>query len=435
MNEEDKIELRSEEFQEVLGYVPPWILRWGITALAVIVGILLIGSAIIKYPDIIPAQIVLTGSVPPAAITAHASGKLKELFVTDNQGVKAGDYLAVVDNSAKTEDIMKLKRFLDCFVVPPHNDGAINLLPDKYLQVGSLQPLYSSFYTTLFEYLEYLRLQYYPQKIEITKERISQYEKQYQNLLTQHKIISEQSELAKKQYQRDSLLFAKATISAEEIERARSQYLQSRLTDESMLSSLRNMQIQITQLKELLLDTGQQNIEKFNSLQTQLQSFVSQLKTEIQSWELAYVLIAPINGTITFTGYWIENQNVTAGGTVFTIIPNGAIPMIGKALLPVARSGKVKEGQKVNIRLQNFPENEYGILRGTVQHISLVPVQTGTTAYYSVEISLSNGLITTYKRELPYLSDMQGQADIITEDLSLLGRLVLPIKKILKESI
>jgi len=74
-------------------------------------------------------------------------------------------------------------------------------------------------------------------------------------------------------------------------------------------------------------------------------------------------------------------------------------------------------------------------LRGTVQHISLVPVQNGEAAYYSVEIALSNGLITTYKKELPYLSDMQGQADIITEDLSLLGRFVLPIKKILKESI
>ena len=51
MNEEDKIELRSEEFQEVLGSVPPWILRWGITVLAIVVVILLIGSAIVKYPD------------------------------------------------------------------------------------------------------------------------------------------------------------------------------------------------------------------------------------------------------------------------------------------------------------------------------------------------------------------------------------------------
>ena len=96
----------------------------------------------------------------------------------------------------------------------------------------------------------------------------------------------------------------------------------------------------------------------------------------------------------------------------------------------------MKQGQKVNIRLQNFPENEYGILRGTVKNISLVPVQTGeAAANYSVEISLSNGLITTYKKELPYLSDMQGQADIITEDISLLERFFLPMKKILKESI
>jgi HlyD family secretion protein len=30
---------------------------------------------------------------------------------------------------------------------------------------------------------------------------------------------------------------------------------------------------------------------------------------------------------------------------------------------------------------------------------------------------------------------MQGQADIITEDISLLERFILPVKKILKESI
>ena len=62
--------------------------------------------------------------------------------------------------------------------------------------------------------------------------------------------------------------------------------------------------------------------------------------------------------------------------------------MIGKALLPVARSGKVKAGQKVNIRLQNFPENEYGILRGTVKNISLTPAQSGEMSYYTVNISL-----------------------------------------------
>jgi len=38
-----------------------------------------------------------------------------------------------------------------------------------------------------------------------------------------------------------------------------------------------------------------------------------------------------------------------------------------------------------------------------------------------------------YKKELPHLPDMQGQADIVTEDISLLERLVAPVRKVLRE--
>jgi len=436
-NHGSDIELRSEEFQEVLGAVPLWILRWGITILAVVVVILLIGSALIKYPDVIPAQIVLTGSIPPAAIVAHASGKLKKLYVIDNQNVKTGDYLAVVDNPAKTEDIQLLKNYLDTLSNLP-SPRHVERSRDTYLSplsLGSLQQLYTSFSTTLFEYAEYQRLLYYPQKKAMTLDRIAQYEKQYNTLLNQQRITEEQFVIAQKQYNRDSILHKKRVLSDEEFETTGNTFLQSRTSRENMRSNLNNMQIQIGQLKESLLDTEEQGTEKLNSLQTQLQSLSSQLKTGIQDWELNYVLQAPINGKITFSKYWIENQNVSTGDEVFTIVPDSVYQIIGKAMIPIARSGKAKIGQKVNIRLQNFPENEYGILRGTVSNISLVPAQAGTTVYYSVEVVLNNSLISTYKKELPYLPNMQGQADIITEDLSLLERLVLPIKKIIKESI
>ena len=60
MVQEDKkeykeIELRSEEVQEVMSHVPVWILRWGITVLFCIVIILLIGSYLFKYPDVVEA--------------------------------------------------------------------------------------------------------------------------------------------------------------------------------------------------------------------------------------------------------------------------------------------------------------------------------------------------------------------------------------------
>ena len=436
MNEEDKIELRSEEFQEVLGYVPYWILRWGITVLAFVIVILLAGSAIIKYPDVLSSQVELTGSTPPAAIVSRSSGKIRELYVSDNQEVKVGDYLAVIDNPAQTDDILMLKNCL----APSNSPEGGEQFPSfggvrGGLQLGALQSHFSSFHTTLFEYAEYKRLLYYPQKTAMTKERIVRYEEQYATLQNQQRLTAEQFILVQNQFRRDSLLYARGAISSEELEKSKNSYLQSLLSIENMRSTLSNMRIQIAQLNESLLDMRQQDTEKSNDLRSRIQSLTAQLKAEIQVWELNYVLQSPIDGTVTFTGYWVENQNVQAGETVFNVVPCDSYEIVGKARLPIARSGKVKTGQRVNIRLQNFPENEYGILRGRVSNISLVPVQAGEMVYYSVEISLTDKLITTYKKELPWLPNMQGQADIITEDISLLERFILPIKKILKESV
>ena len=439
MDEEGKIELRSEEFQEVLGYVPPWILRWGITVLAFVVVILLIGSAVIKYPDVLSSQVELTGATPPAAIVSRSSGKIRELCVTDNQEVAAGDYLAVIDNPAHTDDVLFLKNHLQNFdPAPPHSPplwGGAGGEVSKELQVGPLQSLYASFQAVLFDYIEYERLSYYPQKTAMTGERIARYEEQYKTLQKQQRLTEEQFVLVQNRFRRDSLLYARGVLSSEELENAKNAYLQALLSVETMHSTLGNMRIQIAQLKESLLDTHQQDTEKGNELRSRIRSLGTQLKAEIQSWELAYVLQSPVDGTVTFTGYWVENQNVQAGETVFTVVPGGSYPIVGKARLPIARSGKVKTGQKVNIRLQNFPENEYGILRGTVGNISLVPVQAGEAVYYSVEINLTDRLTTTYRKELPWLPNMQGQADIITEDISLLERFVLPIRKILSESL
>lgn len=52
-----------------------------------------------------------------------------------------------------------------------------------------------------------------------------------------------------------------------------------------------------------------------------------------------------------------------------------------------------------------------------------------------VEIHLPEGLTTTYNKELPYHPEILAQADIITDDLSVLERLILPLKKIITESL
>ena len=204
---------------------------------------------------------------------------------------------------------------------------------------------------------------------------------------------------------------------------------------ENMLSTLENLSMQLAQMKEELLDTEYQYIDKESTLITQLKSLTIQLLTEIQAWEINYVLITPIPGKVTFTNYWIENQNILSGDIAFSVIPSSNNKLIGKALLPTERSGKVKVGQKVNIKFSNYPDNEFGIVRGIVRNISLISVKVETKNHYVVEVELPEGLTNTYGKKLPFVSEMEGQADIITDDLSLLERILLPIKKILTESL
>ena len=427
--EHKEIELRSEELHEVMSKIPPWILRWGISVLFIIVLVILTGSGFFKHPDVITAPVVLTGSIPPANIVAFSSGNL-DILVEDNQDIKAGDYLAVIYNPARTEDILYLKNYLS--ILDVEKDSAISMLR-KNLQAGNLQSQYSSLYATLFSYNEYIRLQYYPHKIKMTKERIVQYKNQYQNLLRQQKIIEEQSSLTGNNHTRSIELYDKGGISGKELDESKSRQLQAQLTEENMLNSINNMQIQITQMKESLMDMEYQHTERINDFRSQLRSMILQIKSDIQSWEMNYVLISPISGKITFTRYWVSNQNVRPGEDIFTVIPTSEFHIIGKASLPIARSGKVKAGQSVNIRLDNFPDNEFGMLKGLVNNVSLVPASAGESTYYVVEIELSNGLRTNYGKDLPHLSNMQGTADIITENMSLLEKFIMPLKKIFKE--
>ena len=425
-----EVELRSEELQEVMGKIPPWILRWGTAVLFGVVVILLVGSSFFTYPDVIQAPIQLTGSTPPAGIIAFSSGKLDMLNTENNQIVQAGDYLAVIHNPAQTDDVLYLKTFLNELDV--ENDSVF-VLPEKNPQLGNLQSLYASFHTLLFQYNEYIRQQYYPIRIQMTKERIVRYQEQYRSLLRQQKMTEEQTALIDRNYERSATLYEQGGISGKELDESRSRQLQGLLSEESMFSTINNMRIQMAQLNESLIDMEYQYTEKTNDFRSQIRSMVSQLKANIRTWEMSYVLMSPIDGKITFTRYWVSNQNVQSGEEVFTVIPVLESRLIGKAMLPVARSGKVKIGQKANLRLDNFPDNEFGMLKGIVLNISLVPTVSGGNTYYVVEIALPDGLYTNYKKELPYLPNMQGVAEIITEDISLLGRFIMPMKKIFNE--
>lgn len=425
---EKDIELRSEEVQEVMGHMPSWILRWGITLFFVIILTLLIGSFFFRYPDTITATMTLTSDNPAVQIIARANGRLTSLYIEDKQKVGSGDYLAVIENTAVTEDILQLRNTLIPIVNEP--DTALLLFnAERELKLGNAQSLYTNFLRSLYDFKNYKVLNYYPQKINSLRKQIGKYEVYHRNLIGQLQIQQEQYEIGKKQYDRDSILFEEGILAAADLEVTRTQLLQKRTVYEQLKASIDNLQIQIGDLEADILDYELQQAEKEKVLYQNYSVAAEQLLNEINNWELNYVLKASVSGIVSFTQIRYVNQYVTANEIVFNIVPGEKEQLIGKAMLPAQRSGKVKVGQRVIIRFTSYPDQEFGIVKGQVSSISLVPNQNN----YMIEILLPDRLHTNYKKELPFSPEMEAQADIITDDLRLIERFFMPLKKIFKE--
>jgi hypothetical protein len=133
------------------------------------------------------------------------------------------------------------------------------------------------------------------------------------------------------------------------------------------------------------------------------------------------------NKTTCFFNYWTTNQNIKASEDIFSIIPIEKQLLIAKLILPAQNSGKVKAGQMVNIKLDNYPYTEYGIISGRVKDISLVPNKNT----YAIDVELPGGLITSYNKTLSYKDEMTGTGEIITENRSLLDRLFNKFKTVI----
>jgi hypothetical protein len=124
---------------------------------------------------------------------------------------------------------------------------------------------------------------------------------------------------------------------------------------------------------------------------------------------------------------WNKNQTVNNNDLIFTIVPNDYSAYVVKLQVPVLNSGKIMVNQDVIIKLNEYQFNEYGSLKGKVEKISLVPNSEGL---YLIDVSLPNKLITSHDIEIDFKQEMQGVAEIITEDLRLVERLFYQFKQI-----
>ncbi|MEE4197100.1 MAG: HlyD family efflux transporter periplasmic adaptor subunit [Bacteroidales bacterium] len=429
MEEHNKIELRSTEVQEILSRPPRWMVRWGITIVFVVVAILVTGSWFFKYPDIIPANIVLTTENPPAPVVAKTSGKIQNLFVADKQNVQQEDVLAVLENPARYESIITLEDLLDGFNAD-FQLGEPFLLTKYPYELGSVQSFYANFVKNIEAYNQMIRLNYHDQKIGLYQQELKKYGKYLAHLEKQNRLLGDDFHLAQKQFLRDSALNAQNMLSDADFEQSKSQLIAKQYSLEQNSASIASIHLQTETLKQNILELELQKKQQLSDFQSQIEESYKNLQAAIDSWKYQYTLVSHTNGKVTFNQYWNENQSVKAGETVMTVIPDDEGKIIGKVQLTFQGAGKVKPGQQANIQFANYPYMEFGMVKGTVQSIALAP----NNNFYTAEINLPNGLTTFYGIELDFKQQMTGKAEIITEDIRLLERIVRPLRYILKKN-
>ena len=428
----EQAEIRSEEVQDILGRVPSWITRNGIIMVYAVFGILLIGSWVFKYPDFVIAPVVVTSENPPAGLLARVDGKISEIFVADKQKIEAGHLMARLESPVNYTDLCDLKLHLKR-LAPFMSD----LDPDKKIDfkekyaLGEMQTLYTDFLKKYADYISFTERDYYTKKIKSLQDQVKMSRAFFDRQQERRKIMEDETVVTASKFSRDSLLFRKGVLSLEEYERSKGDILSRQSLLQGMKTTLAETQLRINEADQAVIDKMNQAEEEKKAYQLALTESHNNLLAAIDVWELNYLVKSPISGEVTFSKFWSKNQNVMRGEMVFTVIPGLSSQILGKVQLKRSGSGKVKVGQKVNIKFENYPYMEYGMVEGRVSRMSKVP----TNDYYALEVDLPKGLVSTYGKTFEFNNEIQGTAEIITEDLRLIQRIFNPIKSLFKERV
>ncbi|MCO6478583.1 MAG: HlyD family efflux transporter periplasmic adaptor subunit [Phaeodactylibacter sp.] len=414
------LEIHSEEVQDIFGAVSPWVIRSGIGAILLILISIITVSWFIKYPETVRAELSIISEKPRARLIARTQGTLKFLVKEEDQ-VKKGEWLSVIDNAADVHDVLRLKRDFAEITEENQVGGPLGQILDKYfkedLKLGELENSYLRFIQAKRDYelakasnLKEIQIKEFEKQIIFQKELIENFKKQ-------KKTSEKQLELSRRKYETNKKLLEQGVISKIDFNEIFNQLLHQEknvyLIEEKMISTQKEVSVfenRLTEIKATALENIE--IQKGN-----LWDAVNLIIADLRSWEQMYVLKAPIDGTVHFVKYWEDNQVASPGEEILTVLPNEE-KIIGVAMLPMTGSSEVQVGQQVQVSLLSYSSIEYGYLLGEIFQISTIPQDL----MYRVMIEFPDELKTTYGFEIEFQQELFGVAEIITSDLRLIER-------------
>lgn len=447
---------------------PKWsrFIAWGIIG---ITAFTIAWASIFEIDESIPAQGKLEPNGSVTDIQAPIGGVVKQIQVVDGQQVKKGDVLIIFEQTTSQSQLESLKKsriallqqkeateretkfyrdqtqasqlnisselaFLikNRATIASENQlfraqlngtttGA-NLTPEQKLRLQSRQLEYQS------------RASVAQLEIAQTQEQLRQVQAQLKSALTtlainkdvlsRYELVAKQGAISKiqvlKQQQDVETKLAEINRLTTEKERLKLVIFQAKeklsntvATDkEELFAKITANEKSIadidSQLSKIIIE-NQKRVYDINSQISQIDSEISKAKETLKYQRI----ISPIEGTVFELKPKTPNFVVNVSEPILKIVPNDNL--IAKVHVTNRDIGFVKEQQTVDVRIDSFPFQKYGDIKGTLTWVgsdALPPDQVYPYYRFPVKVRLDKQSLIINNRKLPLQSGMSINANI-----------------------
>ena len=388
-----------------LDLTPP---HWASRALSyVIISTVLIAgvaSIVIKLPETITSDFVLTPSRGSDPIRATRQGVANRVFVSEGQSVKQGDLLVTLRSESAGDRAAELMTTQT--ILAGAGQSFINT-KDKFTQqsLADEQEVYKL--TVRIDHLAGL-IKLKRQQISLLKQLVDSDEMLYrEGIVSRAQLAGRQLELAE--------------LTAE-LERLNAEQSETRVGIEKLRIESTVKQTEFREVQRTYKESAATGEIRVAALRSAL--------TGSDGNEVR--LSAPCDGTILRLHVKNSGALLHEGETVAEMACVGET-LLAELRVPETGLGKLQLGQGVKLKYDAFPYQRYGVRYGRVAWVSPVASNSndGTALRANVELSETELLVQGQPRQL--IAGMSGKAEIVVGNRSLIEYVFEPLRQ-LKEN-
>ena len=421
---ENGIDVRSEEVQEILGTPPKWLIRWGTTiAFAVVVMFGWLGF-LIKYPDVVSADIKVTSADPPKRIIAENSLNISKVWVNNEDTVKLGQILITFNAKGNFEDIIELDKALSkiAFV----NDSTLLAFnPKRELILGDIQDELYDFIEKQDEYKRQSGSEFDDLDVVQLNQELNNLTRSILIDRRSIKKLEEELAIVNRRYDEQDRGVREKVVAKRTLNRTKERMLGLERERQGLEAAIKTKEFQIQTIQNRINGVEKDNEVNKEIAMDELEGSFNNLRNQLETWKKNYTITSPIDGIVTISEAISDNQYVTKGQLLTQVIPFAQGDIMGKINLNLSGSGKVRQGQEVIVKFASHPFLEFGAVKGVVSWKGTIPSNNSVP----VKVKFPNGLITTTGKTIKRNQEMIGRAEIITADKRFIERIFENVRR------